>query len=60
MLFPMTALLIGDSEFLERLKLYKRYYCLITISKYIFPYLEIRLSGKQVIYGSQNDVLVSL
>ena len=54
-----TALLIGDSEFLERLKreklrLFNRY------CKYTSAHQEIRLSGKQVIYVSQNDVPVSL
>jgi hypothetical protein len=58
MLFT-TALLIGDSEYLERVSC-RRYDCFNGYSKYTFAHQEIRLSGKQVIYGSQNDVPLSL
>jgi hypothetical protein len=59
MSFPITALLIGDSGFLERLKLHKlrlfNRYC-----KYTFAHQEVRLSGKQALYGSQNNIPMSL
>lgn len=57
MLFPMTALLIGDSEFLRKIKVVKKVRLFNRCSKYTFAHQAIRMGGKQVFNGSQNDAL---